>query len=66
MRQISHWRCEDHPTNLKKIISAGRYRAPLCDWQTPLTDSWPCSRPMVPFSPPPEGADYSQSANSAR
>jgi hypothetical protein len=51
MRQISHWRCETHPTNQKKIISASRYRAPICDWQTPETDSWPCSRPMIPFSP---------------
>jgi hypothetical protein len=54
MRQISHWCCEDHPTNLKKIISTGRYRAPICDVQSPLTNNWPCSRPMVLISPPNE------------
>ena len=51
MRQISNWRCDIHPANQKTIISAARTRAPICDWQTPETDSWPCSRSMVLFSP---------------
>jgi hypothetical protein len=51
MRQISHWRCEAHPANEKKIISAGRHPAPVCDWQTELTASWPCRRTMVLFAP---------------
>jgi hypothetical protein len=61
MRKISHWRCEQHPSNVKTIISAGMPRTPICDWQTPQTDSWPCSRPLVLFSPEPS-ADRSGSA----
>jgi hypothetical protein len=52
MRQISHWRCDVHPDNQKKLITAGRPVPPVCDWQTPDTDSWPCRRPMTLVAAP--------------
>jgi len=63
MRKVSNWQCEIHPANQKKIISAARTRAPICDWQTPETDSWPCSRPMVLFSPSSATGDGSPAAS---
>ncbi len=46
MRQISHWRCDQHPDNVVTLITAGHATPPQCDWQTDDTIGWPCRLEM--------------------